>query len=212
MPGISNLTVEQFRDRVNRFDIKYVDHWNSWLNTADEHRPRQLGAILRSWQACRPNTMRRTQRENLHNAPFIDDLITEAHPYIRQLTHFSIRQAASFSNESHSSLSELWNIFEDLSYRGKARNGLAGVVGISKAVLLLTDGRVGPAFDSKVRDHLGIENIEDAKQWIGALRQANQDIISFEQNNQTTICECVPPQHSNLIAGRIYDMALGPGT
>jgi hypothetical protein len=32
MPGIANFTVEQFQDRINRFNQRYAADWNNWLN------------------------------------------------------------------------------------------------------------------------------------------------------------------------------------
>lgn len=211
MPGIANLTVGEFQGRINRFAPQYVDDWNCWLNTQPNARPRQLGIVLRRWQACRPNRMRRTQAENQHGAPYLEDLINQAAQHLQALQNFNIQDNASFSNQSCESLIRLWGIFQHLSYHGRARRGLAGVVGISKAVLLLTNGRVGPAFDSEVRGHLGIGSIANANEWIGALRTASQDIQAFEDNNQTTLQQAVPHHHAGLQSGRIYDMALGPG-
>lgn len=155
--------------------------------------------------------MRRTQAENQHEAPYLEDLVYQAEQHIQMLQGFNIQDDASFSTQNCEALAQLWNIFQNLSYHGRARNGLAGVVGISKAVLLLSDGRIGPAFDSKVCGHLGIGNVVDSTQWIGALRIANQDIEAFERNNRTTIYQATPQQYSHLNTGRIYDMALGPG-
>ena len=218
MPGIANLSIEEFQLRINRFAPQYVDDWNCWLNTQADARARQLGIVLRRWQACRPNIMRRTEAENKaenkHEAPYLEDLVNQAEQHIQMLQDFNIQDDASFSNQNCGALAQLWNIFQNLSYRGPSRpsrNGLAGVVGISKAVLLLSDGRVGPAFDSEVRGHLGIGNVVDSSQWIRALRIANQDSEAFERNNRTTVHQATPPQYAHLNTGRIYDMALGPG-
>lgn len=211
MPGIAHLTVEEFQERINRFAQQYVDDWNGWLNAQPNARAEQLGVILRRWQACRPNRMRRTQAENLHGAPYLEDLINQAAQHLQALQNFDIRNNASFSPQNCGSLIQLWDIFQNLSYYGRARNGLAGVVGISKAILLLTNGRVGPAFDSEVRRHLGLGNIANANEWINALCTASRDIQAFEANNQTTLQHATPHPHARLQSGRIYDMALGPG-
>lgn len=211
MPGITNSSIKEFQERINRFAQQYVDDWNSWLNIQPNVRAEQLGVTLRRWQACRPNRMRRTQAENLHEAPYLEDLITQAAPHLQALQNFDIRDNASFSPQNCDSLAQLWNIFQNLSYHGRTRNGLAGVVGISKAVLLLTDGRVGPAFDSEVRSHLGLRRIANASEWINALCTASRDIQAFEATNQTTLQQAVPQPHAGLQSGRIYDMALGPG-
>jgi hypothetical protein len=89
---------------------------------------------------------------------------------------------------------------------------LAGVVGISKAVLLITEGRVGPAFDSMVRRRLATGAIPTAGSWIENLKKIADDINQFQQANRCTLREAVPTSYSGLHNGRLYDMILGPGT
>jgi hypothetical protein len=211
MPGIANLNVKQFQALINRFDQRYVLDWTNWINTQSNARVGQLGVILRRWQACRPNRMRRTQAEKKHDPPYLDDLVAQAARCLRQLQSFDIRSDASFTPQNCYTLIEVWKVFQGLSYHGRARNGLAGVVGISKAVLLLTDGRVGPAFDSEVRRHLKLGSIDNANQWIEALQTVSRDIGAFETKNQTSLHDAAPRRHAGLHSGRIYDMALGPG-
>lgn len=211
MPGIKDLNVETFQARINRFDQQYVRDWTTWLNTQPDARARQLGLVLRRWQACRPNIMRRTQAESQHDPPYLEDLIAQSTPHLEHLQNFDIRSVATFTSQNCDSLKEVWKVFQNLSYHGRARNGMAGVVGISKAVLLLTDGRVGPAFDSEVRRHLQLGNIDGPTQWIEALRTVSKDIQEFERKNGTTLQDAAPRHHARLHCGRIYDMALGPG-
>ncbi len=205
-PFIANLSIKQLNDLVNGFSKKYVDDWNCWLNTYPDARPRQLGIILRKWQACRPNRMRRTRSENIHDAPYLDDLINQAAQPIHVLENFRLEDSNSFSVQNCQALEKLWNIFQNLPYHGNAGNGH---VGVSKATLLLTNGRVGPAFDSTVKKYLDIKNISNANEWINALKKVSQDIRSFEDKNQTKIQQAVP-NYVRLHSGRIYDMALGP--
>jgi hypothetical protein len=211
MPGIANITVEEFQRRINRFDQSYVTDWNSWIAVQPDKRTAVFGKILRRWQACRPNGMRRERAEQKHDGPFLDDMINNSVHCLQALQNFDIRVQASFTQQACDSLVQLWDIFKDLSYHGKVRGGRAGIVGISKAVLLLTEGRVGPAFDSKVRTHLGLGRIENANEWICALQVVSRDIQQFEAANQLTLQQATPQQHAGLSNGRIYDMALGPG-
>ncbi len=208
MTGISDITVQEFQDRINSFNSKYVNDWDSWISGNCDAA--QFGSILRKWQACRPNRMRREQTQDLHDKPYLEDLINSSHPYLPQLQSFDIRCEASITSQACESLGQLWNVFTELSYHGRARGGQAGIVGISKATLLLTQGRVGPAFDSTVRKNLGLSDIENAKQWIEALRFVSQDIEKFEKKNGTTLQNAAPLLHNKLPSGRIYDMALGP--
>ena len=211
MSGIGGLTVDEFKRRIQRFERAYIADWNGWLSTQQADRAERLGSILRGWQACRPNRMRRTRVEGRHDAPYLEDLIHCAGEDLRALDQFELREEASFSTENLQALARLWDIFSNLSYVGRARNGLAGVVGISKAVLLLTEGRVGPAFDSTVRVNLGLRVIDNSCEWINALQVASRDIQMFERKNDVTLHAACPEPHSQLRSGRIYDMALGPG-
>jgi hypothetical protein len=216
MPGIRNLSIQQFQERLNRFDTSYVIDWNEWIDSFNNNYNYNevayiFGMILRRWQACRPNSMRRSQNENDHEPPYLEHLLNRSSTFVDNLVAFDLRNKNSFCDDSEHSIKQLWNIFTDLSYSGKARNGKAGVVGISKAVLLLTKGRVGPAFDSKVRQNLSIKAINNAQQWINALKYVTEDIMSFEQKNNCSIYDATPNKYSSLHVGRIYDMALGPG-
>jgi hypothetical protein len=47
--------------------------------------------------------------------------------------------------------------------------GEASCVGITKSILLVTDGRIGPAFDSTVRARLRLERPRCSTDWIGAV-------------------------------------------
>jgi hypothetical protein len=169
-----------------------------------------FGVVLRRWQACRPNRMRRPRGEAQHDPPYLEDLVIEANPSVLALREFDMSVAATFTPLAQLALERLWGIFERLCYHGRSRNGLAGVVGISKAVLLLTEGRVGPAFDSNVRRNLGIPTPENAREWIRALQVASSDIQAFTSANHCTLQEAVPTSFANLHSGRIHDMALGP--
>ncbi len=211
MPGIAALTSDQLRLRIRRFDQRYVAHWNQWMTVKPDRRVITFGKTLRSWNACRPNSMRRSCEEGGHGSPFLEDLVEEADPYIRALRKFDICRSDSFTREATAALRCLWQTFLNLSYSGRARNGLAGVVGISKAVLLLTEGRVGPAFDSEVRGQLCIDTPVCADEWLDALRMVQQDIEGFEARNHISLQSAAGRPFENCFAGRIYDMALGPG-
>lgn len=213
MPGIANLDADGFCNRVLRFDASYIADWQSWMDTLQGERDVAIhfGRVLRRWQACRPNRMRRTKGEMAHDPPYLEDLIAAANPSVRALRGFDLRLQDSFTRQAQEALEELWEIFQNLSYQGRARDGLAGAVGISKAVMLLTEGRVGPAFDSEVRGQLGVPMLANAGEWIQALQVASRDIQSFEAANRCTLHHAAPDLCAVLHSGRIYDMALGPG-
>jgi hypothetical protein len=146
-----------------------------------------------------------------HAAPYLEDITLASAPHIVALNLFDISHPDALSNLRHvAALDALWDVLEQLSYHGRARGGLAGSVGISKAVMLLTDGRVGPAFDSKVRNALQLRQINSAAQWRAALGVVCNDIQAFEAANRVTFSAAKPALFGSLHNGRIYDMALGP--
>ena len=211
MAGIIGDSVADFQNRVTTFSDDYIADWRSWLATPAPNRPDHLAGTLRKWQACRPNRMRRTRKVGGHPAPYIEDLVTAAAPNIAVLGTFNIALSPPLASPAHiAALTELWIIFENLSYAGRSRFGRSGVVGISKAVLLLTDGRVGPAFDRKVRENVGIRSIGTPDDWIRALGVVNNDIRGFELHNGVSFSAATPVAYAHLHPGRIYDMALGP--
>ena len=171
-----DLDVGRFRDRILRFDESYVEDWQSWVSALQSQRDvaGNLGRVLRKWQACRPNRMRRAKGETKHDPPYLEDLVADANPSVQALRDFDVRLLASFTQQAQEALEQLWDIFQDLSYQGPSRSGLAGAVGISKAVLLLTEGRVGPAFDSEVRRKVGIRTPENARESIHGLQVASR--------------------------------------
>jgi hypothetical protein len=86
-------------------------------------------------------------------------------------------------------------------------------VGITKAILLLTDGRIGPAFDSTVRKKLGLRrHVRSSEEWVEALRGIAEDILAFEKRHSMKLADIVPTRFGEFHVGRLYDMMLGPGT
>lgn len=214
--GIENMDVNQFQKSIEEFDSRYVAHWDLWLQVcatgSKSEKAELFGKILRKWQACRPNRMRRDAASKLHSKPFLDDLIEKANKHLLKLNTFDITQSNSLSDpEIREALSSLWSIFSDLPYSGESHGGRAGIVGISKAIMLLTEGRVGPAFDKFVCNGLGVKKVtQEFDQWIHLLESVNVDIKKFESNNKRRLKDAVPDKFKNLNMGRIYDMALGP--
>jgi len=93
----------------------------------------------------------------------------------------------------------------NLTYQGKAT-----CVGITKSVLLLTEGRIGPAFDSTVRYRLRIGEPLNGKTWVDDLCSINDYINSFETRNGVQIEGFVSTEWAPINVGRAYDMVAGP--
>lgn len=203
---LRRMSPDEVRVAVGAFPSRYVRDWDQWGKADRQYRAVLFGKILRKWQATRPRAMRRPIVEARHESPFLEDLLAASEPHIRRLSRLSVKELPDASNEADEALRALWANFTKLPIQGSA-----SCVGISKAVLLLTDGRIGPAFDSRVRRCvLGAgRHIETAERWISVLRQVGEDIRAFEAAH-SPLPDVVPTAFSALGYGRLYDMAFGP--
>jgi hypothetical protein len=202
--AIRNKTPAQIRADVAGFAARYVKDWNAWLTTDREARPVVFGRILRKWQATRPQPMRRLKREAQHEGPFLDDLWESAQEPLRRLSGLSVLTIAERTPAQTDALHALWQNFLRLRTTGEAT-----CVGVTKAILLLTDGKIGPAFDAQVRRKLGVRRPGSSAEWLKNLEEISDDIAAFERMHGP-ITQAVPAEFAGLEYGRLYDMALGP--
>ena len=202
--AIRNKTPRQVRAAVNGFAVRYVEDWESWLGAHREARPELFGRILRKWQATRPLAMRRLRVEAKHGAPFLDDFLESSAEPLSLLADLTVLTLAQRTAEQNEALTALWDTFSRLP-----TSGLASCVGITKAILLLTDGRIGPAFDSQVRTKLGVGRPATCHDWLQTLQDIGEDIATFEITHGP-LAKAVPARFAQIAYGRLYDMALGP--
>jgi hypothetical protein len=149
--------------------------------------------------------MRRTRDEAEHSPPFVEDLMAQAQPHLDQLQDVTLLSIGTITPSQRKALHGLWYVFRRLASRGSA-----SCVGITKAVLLLTNGRIGPAFDSTVRRQLGIDHVVDPEEWIMTLVEISLDIRAFELKYGVSFIEAMPSEFQHLQVGRLCDMVLGP--
>lgn len=202
--AIRNKTPRQIRSDVNAFSARYVEDWDTWVVAPPDSRPQLFGRILRRWQATRPLAMRRLRAEAEHGPPFLNDLVAAAEEPLRALSGLTVLTIARRTRRQDQALTRLWAIFTRLP-----TSGAASCVGITKAVLLLTDGKIGPAFDSKVRRKLGVGRPATCREWLQTLQDIGEDIAVFESSHGR-LTKAVPARFAQLAYGRLYDMVLGP--
>lgn len=201
---IRKMTPAEFCAAVDGFAKSYVKDWEDWLRMGSEGRPKLFGSILRKWQATRPRRMRRLKKEAQHGAPFLDDLLEAAAEPLRVVASCSVLTITERTPEQTEAFKTLWKVFSDLPLSGHP-----SCVGVTKALLLLTEGRIGPALDSRVRGKLGVARPFDCSEWLEILQEVAEDIAAFEHLHGP-IAEAVPVRFAKIAYGRLYDMALGP--
>jgi hypothetical protein len=195
--AIRNKTPAQLRADVDGFAARYVQDWDNWLRLGSAERPVLFGRILRKWQATRPLPMRRLRKEAQHGAPFLDDLLERAAEPLRAVAGCTILTITERTPEQTEAFKTLWAVFSRLPSSGRA-----SCVGITKAVLLLTEGRIGPALDSRVRGKLGVARPSNCSEWLRILQDIAEDIAAFEHLHGA-IPTVVPIRFAKLAYGRL---------
>jgi hypothetical protein len=195
---LSSRTVTQVRTEITSFDARYKRDWKAWMvvyDTKPLSAPETAAAcrsVLSKWQAVRSKTKGRTIRLLRSRAPqgarCFDDLLADAIIPVQHLGGMTIREVRTLGESDRQSLTRLWDVFQDLPTIGHAN-----AVGITKAVKLVTGGRIGPALDSEVRKHLGIREPGPvtAKEWINVLQLVSEDIHTFELANRCQLEDLV---------------------
>jgi hypothetical protein len=201
---LRRMSSAEVQHAVDGFSPRYVADWDAWLRATPASRPRLFAEILRRWQACRPRPMRRIRTEATHGPPYVEDLIRAAEGHLVNLGSLTVANIGSRSEEQERALKGLWSIFSNLTTIASAT-----CVGISKAVLLSTFGRIGPALDSNVLAAIEADRPVTAQAWLRLLDQVSADIAAFEAINGP-LRAVVPARFAGLEYGRLYDMALGP--
>lgn len=201
---VRRMGPEEFRAAVDGFDARYVADWDAWLAVKPKAKAKLFGQVLRRWQATRPKPMRRIMSEAQHDAPFLEDLLASAAEPLQRLGDLTVLTVTGRTAQQDRALTDLWDLFSNLPSMGAA-----SCVGITKSILLVTDGRIGPAFDSNVRRQLGVGRVQTCDAWVRILRDVSEDIAAFELLFGP-LAQAAPPQFADLEYGRLYDMALGP--
>ncbi len=208
---LANKNPSEITAALYQFPNTYVRDWSTWRHIcsvqsmSSQVTVGEFGEILRSWQATRPRSMRRPRNEATHQAPFLEDLVAQALPYVESLNRTTIRDAIDFEPYQIEALTALWSIFLNLTATEHAT-----CVGVTKAILLLTQGQIGPAFDKTVRSSLSISKPLTAHEWLGYLQSISHDIKMFESKHGVMLEELVPAAWGPIAVGRVYDMVAGP--
>jgi hypothetical protein len=197
----------EVRLRFEEFSPSYADDWQRWLDTLDAN---QLGSepiameferIMKRWNALRPRAILRCRAHSSCDGPYLDDIIARADELAYDLRAISVREIRGRTTAQTEILAELWHLFSRLPQKGQC-----GAVGITKAVMLLTSGWVGPALDSRVRASLGVDQPASPEAWVEVLEAVSEDIEAFESEYEVALEQLVPEHLGPVAVGRAYDM------
>lgn len=208
---LQGQTPARVRARLAGFASEYREDWNRWLDTRatnpinGDAAIKEFKRILGNWQAVRPLRLARLGQP-ISGTRTLQSVLDEAALIVGTLREFTVRDMHSLPPDARGALVHLWRLFAS----SLCDNGEATCVGITKAVMLVTDGRIGPAFDSRVRHALGIAAPKDSGEWIVALEQVAADLRAFESRHHVRLDDLDVQSPIPVAVGRAYDMAAGP--
>ena len=198
------MTPAQVSEAVSGFASAYVNDWESWLSVpgpaeagdARADPPPLAGDATApdAPRARRGDTPRAVPRGPVRRCPGVDRRPRHARPLDVQAANGGPGAVPS-------------GPVGELQPPHRHRRGF--LRRITKSILLVTDGRIGPAFDSTVRTRLRLERPRYSTDWIGAVDLIADDLAAFESRHGP-LAEAVPKRFRHLAVGRLYDMALGP--
>ena len=179
------------------YDLHFFTKITEKYGTFSPQSAEALSQLLNKWTACRPS---RTNKDLL---PLLIDLNSD----LKTISNLDLRNIRQVSLNEKEAIDRIWlKLFNRICIPKK----LTGVAP-SKAILILTNGRLGPALDSKTRKTLGLQDIVSSVQYLTILSAVSEDIAAFENANSPILLEeLVPEEWKPVFVGRAYDMAVGP--
>ncbi|MGR2927818.1 hypothetical protein [Acidithiobacillus ferriphilus] len=194
-------TIEEFIASVRGFKSSYADDWALWIKPTGDDVARRKDifiGIMRGWSACRPAKA---------NSEFSDREFEYLQEKGRELEGLYLRRIGQ-NDDIFTKLEELFK-----AINGICKNKSINMMVASKAIMLVTEGSIGPAFDSNIMKNLGYKYNYDKsfQMWENMLRYVADDLIGFQKRFKVDdIYELLPDDLRSIKLGRLYDMALGP--
>ncbi len=201
-------TPDQVLEQIKGFRRAYVYHWRDWLSVSEgcdfQAAPictevvAEFKEIMSKWWACGRYQSLRCDAE-------LRSTLNAATEPLRRVGSADLRSFQTPSDALIGAINDLWRIFEE----GLCLKHRASEVGVSKAILLVTKGRIGPAFDSKVQSHLD-GFVVGCTTYVKALGKIACELAYFETRERTTLESLAEQAGRPAAVGRAIDMVLGP--
>jgi len=200
---LRNKNEEEVRALILGFSCKYRYDLHQFTNTTNKfglisnQSAMNLSDLLKKWTACRPSSV----SENI--LPLLKELEAD----FITISELDLRNIRKASLNEKDAINQIWSKLINLVCVPKKLTGVAP----SKVILIVTNGRLGPALDSHARAVLGLSEISTATQYLSILNAISEDIAAFEDAHpQILIEKLVPKEWQPVFIGRAYDMAVGP--
>ncbi len=200
---LRNKTEEEVRasilgfSRNYRYDLHHFTNTTNKFGLISHQSAMSLSGLLKKWTACRPSSVSKN----------ILPLLNELEADFTTISGLDLRNIRKASLNEKDALNQIWSKLVNLVCVPKKLTGVAP----SKVILIVTNGKLGPALDSHARAVLGLPEINTAAQYLTILNAISEDIAAFEDaHSQIFIEKFVPKEWQPVFIGRAYDMAVGP--
>lgn len=200
---LRNKRREEIRTLIQGFSLRYVPDLGDFATTTAHYglisrqTAEHLCRLLRKWQACRPSAVRKD----------LLSLLTHLAADFTTIATVDIRTIRHASSNVRTAIDRIWLVLISQICNNRQMTEVAA----SKAMLILTNGRLGPALDSNARAVLRLPRIRSSDDYLTLLLAISEDIAAFEKVNYPILLEdLVPEEWYSVAVGRAYDMAIGP--
>lgn len=200
---LRNKQREKVANLIQGFSIRYVTDLKNFATTTEHYglispqTAKQLCRLIGKWHGCRPSPV----SKNL--LPLLTDLDAD----LKAIATIDLRSILRASSNEMEAISQIWSSLMNQICDNKPQSEVAA----SKAMLILTNGRLGPALDSNARKSLRLPRIQSSGDYLAFLLAISEDVAAFEKANSPILLEdLVPKEWCPVLVGRAYDMAIGP--
>lgn len=201
---LQRKNLEETKTLLKSFSKKYAGDWKCWINTLQRYPfvspevAKKFGEILRRWQAGRPRKISSDDK--------LLSILNQTKRILSQTTKINLREIFLSDTKIKGVLESLWNLFKNDLTEQKNTTG----VGVTKAIMLVTEGNIGPAFDSNVCFNLNYYIHNSFESYYMGLQEIAEDIYKFENKENVHLEDLIPEQWKPVNIGRAYDMLVGP--
>jgi hypothetical protein len=185
--------------RSYRYDLHQFAKTNNEFGLGSCESAISLSVLLKKWTACRPSFVSTNLQQILKELE--TDFTTISGLDLRNLRYASVNEKGAIDH--------IWSKLTNQLCKPKKLTGVAP----SKVMLIVTNGRLGPALDSQARAVLGLssDNTVSGVQYRTLLEAISEDLFAFEEINSPIRVETLVPKNwQPVFVGRAYDMAVGP--
>ena len=182
---LRNKQREEVAGLIQGFSLRYVKDLNDFAMVTKQYglissqAAKKLRRLIGKWAACRPDKV---------NTDFLP-LLTELDADLTTIATIDLRSVRHASSNERDAIGRIWSVLIN-----QTCNKQLAEIAASKAILILTNGRLGPGLDSNARTMLKLQRIYRSDDYLTLLFVISEDIAAFEKVNSPILLEDLVPK------------------